>query len=130
VSLKKADDDYINAELNKLRARPKNTGGFAQAIIDSGFSLTSQPRVEIASTRLFNASTLPGSETWRVTGPSIAPLGQDWRFLYSNLPTQNVTGVSAVQDFTQTAHAHRDRRPRPRRYDRQGEARCHAGGCH
>ena len=48
-------------------------------------------------------STLPTPDYWEVSGPTIAPLGRDRRFLYSNLPTQNVNSAGAVQDFKQTA---------------------------
>jgi hypothetical protein len=78
------------------------SGGFAQAVIDAGFGLKSQPSVELPSSAVF-ASTLPNPDVWRVGPPTIAPLGQDKRFLYSNLPSRNVEGVSAVADFKQTA---------------------------
>jgi hypothetical protein len=103
----KADEDARDELIDSIERLRNGSiaverGGFAKAVIDAGFNHKSRPSVEIPASTLFN-STLPGEETWRVDGPTIRPLGQDTRFLYSNLPTQNVDGVSAVQDFKQTA---------------------------
>jgi hypothetical protein len=100
-----SDNTELQAQIDRLHSGVNNgpERGFAKAVVEAGFDLRAQPRVEIPSTKIFNASTLPGEETWRVTGPTIAPLGQDRRFLYTNLPSENVEGTSAVQDFKQTA---------------------------
>jgi hypothetical protein len=102
----RAAEEELKASIDRLRASAsKNTGqsGFAKAVLDAGFDSRANPRVEIESRSIFNASTLPGEETWRRADPTLAPLGQDRRFLYTNLPTENVDGVSAVHDFKQTA---------------------------
>ena len=94
----------LRAQLDGLRRghdTAKQQGGFAQAVLDAGFALKTHPAVEMPSSAVFN-STLPAPDTWRVVGPTIAPLGQDRRFLYTNLPRQKVDGASAVQDFKQT----------------------------
>jgi hypothetical protein len=98
------DEEQLRDQINRLRAGPNAVarGGFAKAVVDAGFDLKTKPAVEIPSHQIFAASTFPGEETWRVDGPTIAPLWQDRRWLFSNLPTQNVEGASAVQDFRQS----------------------------
>jgi hypothetical protein len=99
-------DEELKDSIDRLRGSVRKSaqgGGFAKAILDAGFNFKQRPAVEIESRSIFNAPTFPGEELWRRADPTIAPLGQDRRFLYTNLPTENVDGVSAVQDFKQTA---------------------------
>lgn len=101
------DSLELQNQLDDMRRGPvvaKEQGGFAQVVLDAGFGLKSRPSVELSSSAVFN-STLPSPDTWAPMQPTIAPLGRDRRFLYSNLPSQNVEGASAVADFRQTARS-------------------------
>lgn len=99
------DHEELRDQVEQLQGgaarQAATTGGFAKSILDAGFDLKSHPAVEIPSSAVFN-STLPSPDVWRRQEPVIAGLGQDRRFLFSHLPTQNVDEYSAVQDFKQT----------------------------
>ena len=78
--------------------------GFGSAVISSGWDLKSRPSVEVpVASILTKANSFPAVGEWAPVGPTTVPLGQDKRFLYPHLPTTNVEGASAVQDFKQSA---------------------------
>ena len=72
-------DAELREQIDRIQGRrgPVSTesGGFAKAVLDAGFDLKGSPAVEIQSRKIFAASTLPSPDTWRVTEPTIAPLG-------------------------------------------------------
>lgn len=93
----KAIED-MNASLNR------GGGGFGQAVASSGFDLKAKPSVELpVASILRKANDFPAVGEWAPTRPTTVLLGQDTRFLYPHLPTTDVQGASAVQDFRQSA---------------------------
>lgn len=92
-------EDELVPEIERLRGG--QSLGFADAVMNAGFSLKAQPSVNIPAASVFN-STFSAPDTYRVGEAVLAPLGRDRRFLYSNLPIQSVDGQTAVSDFKQT----------------------------
>ena len=49
------------------------------------------------------ANVFPATTDWNRSEPTTVSLGQDTRFLYPNLVTQDAGDVGSIQDFRQTA---------------------------
>jgi hypothetical protein len=98
-----ADDAALKDSIDGLRnVGPSNGGGFGAAALAAGFSLKSQPTVQIPTRSILTKSTFPVVGDWQRLAPITVPLGQDRRWLYPNLATQDVNGATAIQDFRQT----------------------------
>lgn len=85
------------------RAERAQSGPFAQAVADTGFDYRHNRSVVIDDALgALRASTFDDPDHWRPSRPGITPLGQDRRFLWSNLITLPAEH-SAIEDFRQTA---------------------------
>jgi hypothetical protein len=73
-------------------------GTFSKALYDAGFDLTRRPSVTIPL-----KVTFPAAGTWNTQGPGgVLPLGTDTRFLFPNIPTQDVGNATTIADFRQS----------------------------
>jgi len=81
-----------------------NTGiGLAAAVAKSGFDLKSAPSVRLSGSAVFKANVFPAATTLRpIDVANVAPLGQDRRFLWPNLPSTHVGSETAVSDYVQS----------------------------
>jgi hypothetical protein len=78
--------------------------GFAETIIESGWSLKGQSTVTVDGFKALGLKdvTVPSAETYARVEAGLNPLGQDQRFLFRALPAVNLEENTAVQDFRQT----------------------------
>lgn len=77
---------------------------FADAVINAGFDLKSQPTVEFSGvSALQKAPTFPATTVIAPSTPGITASGRDQRFLWPNLPRVDANGWTSVEDFRQTA---------------------------
>jgi hypothetical protein len=105
------DREALTEEIDAMQARlsgPRSSmgGAFVKAIMDAGWHPKERPAVTVAAITALGgtkASTVPGVVDWSRLEPVMVPMGQDQRWLFPNLPTQDPETASAVQDFKQSA---------------------------
>jgi len=76
---------------------------FAKSVVDAGFDLKTRPTVTVPMfTALgLKASTFPSASDLIRRQPLLVPLGQDRRFLWPHLQTEDAKNATSIQDFRQ-----------------------------
>lgn len=108
--IEKAQDLRSNAEIidaiDGMHATGRITEAgdrFFKAITDARFDLRANPSVEVPlAAALYKAPTLPAVTDLGRTTPFVSPLGQDGRFLHTQLQTEDAGDAMSVQFFRQT----------------------------
>ena len=77
-------------------------GTLGAEVARSGFNLKARPSVEFKAMDALKSTFLTSTQ-WGRSTPTFVPMGQDRRFMYRFLPTENAAGKLSVEDWTQTA---------------------------
>lgn len=109
------DNARITERMENMRATGSGGAGVKTAdtvdgmgaqLVRAGFNLKHNPSVEVSAfDALAKAPTLPATTVISPTGPTVVASGQDERYLWRNLLTENAEGATSVSDFRQTARS-------------------------
>lgn len=96
-------DGTVEHKANTRRLLGENPSPIAAAMVDAGFSLKSNPSVEMSGFNALKSLTAPAPTSWDRAPRQLLQMGQDRRWLWPHLPTENAGTDSAIEDYSQSA---------------------------